>query len=162
MSEDAAFTEFWDEHHQRVLAYAMRRTDDASAQDAVAETFLVAWRRRDEVPADPLPWLLGVARRVLANQRRSSHRQLALVDVLGEQTRHHLEPGADIDRPLLAALARLADGDREVPLLLAWDGLTAAQAARTLGVTAGAVWVRAHRARRRLREQLNRLEEGSS
>jgi RNA polymerase sigma-70 factor, ECF subfamily len=61
-----------------VLAHALRRTDAGAAHDAVAETFLVAWRRFDEVPRDPLPWLYGVARRVLADQRRAGRRRASL------------------------------------------------------------------------------------
>jgi DNA-directed RNA polymerase specialized sigma24 family protein len=62
--------------YPRVLGYAIRRTDDrAAAEDAVSETFLIAWRRLDVVPAEALPWLLGVTRRVLANQRRAAGRR---------------------------------------------------------------------------------------
>ena len=61
----------FDEHHPRVLRYALRRCTSAeAAEDAAAEVFLVAWRRVDEVPPDSLPWLFATARRVIANQRR--------------------------------------------------------------------------------------------
>jgi DNA-directed RNA polymerase specialized sigma24 family protein len=59
----------FDEHVRAVSAYALRRTTPAEADDVVAETFLIAWRRLNEIPPDPKPWLLGVARRALANQR---------------------------------------------------------------------------------------------
>src|SRR3954471_20347596 len=72
------FERLWARHHRRVHAYALRRTDRASAEDVVSETFLTAWRRRGEMPADELPWLLGVARLVLANQARSQRRRDAL------------------------------------------------------------------------------------
>ena len=65
-------------NYPAVRAYALRRTSREAAQDAVSETFLVAWRRLDELPVDALPWLYGVARRVLANQRRSADRGAAL------------------------------------------------------------------------------------
>jgi RNA polymerase sigma-70 factor, ECF subfamily len=65
-------------NYPAVRAYALRRSSGDSAQDVVAETFLVAWRRLDDVPADALPWLYGVARRVLANQRRTMRRSEAL------------------------------------------------------------------------------------
>src|SRR5918911_48988 len=68
------FARLYEEHSGRVLAYALRRAAPDVAADVVAETFLVAWRRFDDVPAEPLPWLLGVARRVLANRRRSERR----------------------------------------------------------------------------------------
>src|SRR4029450_2647016 len=60
-----------------VRAYARRRAAPDAAQDVVADTFLVAWRRLEDVPEDALPWLYGVARRVLANQRRSAARGAA-------------------------------------------------------------------------------------
>ena len=72
------FEELFREHYGAVRGYALRRAARELAQDAVSETFLVAWRRLDDVPADALPWLFGVARRVLANQRRSAARSSAL------------------------------------------------------------------------------------
>src|SRR4051794_31069206 len=72
------FEEVFREHYDAVRGFAFRRVPGDLAQDAVAETFLVAWRRLDDVPADALPWLYGVARRVLANQRRSADRSSAL------------------------------------------------------------------------------------
>jgi RNA polymerase sigma-70 factor, ECF subfamily len=71
---DALFTS----HAADVFAFALRRSSPQAAQDTVSETFLVAWRRLDSVPDTPKPWLLGVARRVLANQRRTDGRQIAL------------------------------------------------------------------------------------
>jgi RNA polymerase sigma-70 factor (ECF subfamily) len=62
------------EHYPAVRAYVSRRAPYELAQDVIAETFLIAWRRFDDLPSDPLPWLYGVARRLLANQRRSAGR----------------------------------------------------------------------------------------
>ena len=70
-------------HRSAVLAYARRRVDPDAAADVVAETFLVAWRRLDAVPDDALPWLYGVARKVVGNQRRAQRRSQALVERLG-------------------------------------------------------------------------------
>ena len=68
----ARFEELWDELFPRVLGYALRRTDQEEARDVGAETFTVAWRRLEDVPAgdDALPWLLATARKQLANRRR--------------------------------------------------------------------------------------------
>jgi RNA polymerase sigma-70 factor (ECF subfamily) len=74
------FERLYEEHSERVAAYLLARVDRDAAADAIAATFEVAWRRITEVPAQELPWLLGVARRVLANARRSRARQAALVD----------------------------------------------------------------------------------
>jgi RNA polymerase sigma-70 factor (ECF subfamily) len=147
------FERVFDEHFRAVSAYARRRAAEAEAEDAVAETFLVAWRRLDEVPSDAKPWLLGVARRVLANQRRAAGRRLALAQRAG------LERAAEPERrPILEALERLSESDRELLLLVAWDGLSPGEAAAALRCSRTAVKVRLHRARRRLRTELERLE----
>jgi RNA polymerase sigma factor (sigma-70 family) len=149
------FADLWARHHQRVHAYALRRTDAAAAQDVVSETFLVAWRRREELSGDVLPWLLGVARNVLANHARSARRSEALTQVLVDQAlRRHDSPG-DVDFALLRALATLSPPDRELLLLVGWDGLSPAQCAASLGCSAATLRVRLLRARRRLRTQLD-------
>jgi RNA polymerase sigma-70 factor (ECF subfamily) len=149
------FEQVFDATYRAVSAYALRRATHAEAEDAVAETYLVAWRRLDDVPADPKPWLLGVARRVLANQRRAAGRRAALADRVAHE---HGGPDVRGRRPILEALGLLSDGDRELLLLVAWDGLSTDEAAETLCCSRAAVKVRLHRARRRLRAQLERIE----
>jgi RNA polymerase sigma-70 factor, ECF subfamily len=73
-----SFEALYDRYAAGILSYCMRRTTSELAEDAFAETFAVAWRRRDAIPAEPLPWLYGVARKVIANQRRSARRQAAV------------------------------------------------------------------------------------
>jgi len=140
-------------------AYALRRTTADSAEDVVAETFLVAWRRLSDVPEDEgaLPWLLGVARRVLANAARSGQRHSALVSRLqseppGVQQETH---GDGLDPVLLGALARLPADDRELLCLLAWEKLDRRAAADVLGCSQAALRLRLHRARRRLLAELS-------
>ncbi len=139
------FEALYREHAGRVLAYCMRRTSEG-ADDALAETFAVAWRRRDAIPREPLPWLYGVARRVLANQRRSARRQSAAAARLAAEPRAETRDA----QPVLAALAALRPADRELLMLVAWEGLSPAEAARALGTTAATCRVRLFRARRRL------------
>jgi len=148
------FEALWARHHRRVYAYALRRTDPASAQDVVSETFMTAWRRRGELPADELPWLLGVARHVLANHARSRRRREALAQVFADQARRADPAPAPVDHDLLHALAALGPDDREALILIGWDGLRPAEAARVVGCTAPAFRVRLLRARRRLAAQL--------
>src|ERR1700732_2486194 len=81
-ARSSRFGEVFAESFATVRPYVVRRADAAVVDDVLSETFLVAWRRIDAVPEDALPWLLGVARRVLANQRRAQARRGALVDVL--------------------------------------------------------------------------------
>lgn len=145
------FERLYAEHAGSVLGYARRRCDPGIADDVVADVFLIAWRRLEDVPADPLPWLLGTARRVLANHRRSLGRWLALrerarVEAAGSTS--SLEP-ASPDGSVLHALAALRPVDREALLLVAWDGLEPSRAAQALGMRPGAFAVRLHRARRR-------------
>jgi RNA polymerase sigma factor (sigma-70 family) len=155
------FEALFREHYPAVRAYALRRSAPDSAQDAVAETFLVAWRRLDSVPEDPLPWLYGVARRVLANQRRSDNRRRAL----GERLAAERAPGgadpaerlAEVDA-VAGALARLRPDDREALMLSAWEGLDNAGAARASGCSRAAFAVRLHRARGRLAQALDAYE----
>lgn len=152
MSSQQLFETVYEQHASAIKGYAMRRIDPARAEDIVAEVFLVAWRRLDDMPAEPRPWLFGVARRVLANERR----RLARHDVaLGR-----LEPPAGsadpadgpalASRPLEDALRSLSDADREALLLTAWEGLNHRDAARALGVKEATFTVRLHRAKRRL------------
>jgi RNA polymerase sigma-70 factor (ECF subfamily) len=150
------FAHVFDEHFRAVSAYTLRRTTPAEADDVVAETFLVAWRRLDALPPDPKPWLLGVARRVLANHRRSAGRRMALAERVAAEP--VCPPSAGSTPPVLRALSRLSERDREALLLVAWEGLSADEAAVALGCTAAAFKVRVHRARRRLRTELGRLE----
>jgi RNA polymerase sigma-70 factor (ECF subfamily) len=124
----------------------------ALADDVAAETFAVAWRRAGDVPEEPLPWLLGVARRVLSTQRRSGARRDRLRRRVLETSPPPFPP--ETEGRVGEALSRLSERDREAILLIAWEGLAPRQAAAVLGMTPGAFSVRLHRARRRLRAGL--------
>jgi RNA polymerase sigma factor (sigma-70 family) len=145
-----------------LLAYALRRVDRAEdAADVVAETFLVAWRRLERVPAgdEARLWLYGVARRQLANQRRGHLRRLRLADRLRAElpvaTAGLHGPGDYRIAAVRAALARLEEEDREILRLTSWEGLAPAQIAAVMGVPAVTVRSRLHRARKRLRSELD-------
>jgi len=144
-------------HYRSVLVYARRRSSAEAADDIVAETFLVAWRRLDEVPGDALPWLIAVARLTLANHERSSRRQRALVIKVASLA--PVEPGVPDftgDWTVLEALSRLPESEREALTLIVWEGLTPQQAAVVLGCSGVAVRARLHRARRRLAREFDR------
>jgi RNA polymerase sigma-70 factor, ECF subfamily len=145
-------------HGRAVYAFARRRASAADADEVVAETFLVAWRRLDDVPADALPWLLGVARRSLANIVRGETRQSALRLRLASTATAAAPDVGEQDRSLSDAVRRSLDGlnpaERDALTLLAWDGLTAAEAATVLGCSRAAIYLRLHRARRRLADDL--------
>ncbi len=146
------FTRAWEHDGPRVAAYARRHVGAEEAQDVVAETFLQAWRRWDDVPRPPIAWLVGAARKVIGNHRRAAGRRAALHDrlvLLDSAACSAADAGvlATERMAALEALAGLPEDQREALLLVTWDGLTGDEAASVLGVRAGALRVRLHRAR---------------
>lgn len=156
---DARFRRLCEEHTAALLAYALRRTSREDAADVVAETFLVAWRRLDEVDeAGERPWLYAVARRVLLGQQRAARRQVRIAErvAAAEPAALRETPAASPgSRRVLDALAALPEKEREALMLAAWEELSGSEAARVLGCSATAYRIRLHRARRRLRERLD-------
>lgn len=150
------FRAVYEDHLDRVARYAARRIDAREVHDVAAETFLVAWRRLDDVPQDALPWLFATARRVMANRRRSTTRRRALDEKLAAvpAPRSDAPDAGGIDRKLLAAIAALPEAEREAFMLVAWDGLEPARAAEAAGCGAGTFRMRLHRARTQLKRDL--------
>jgi RNA polymerase sigma factor (sigma-70 family) len=152
------FDRIWQTHRLEVLAYCVRRASAIDAEDACAETFLVAWRRIGEVPAPPDTrlWLYGTARRVMSNQWRSVSRRSSLERRLaGLGVTNSPDPALVVvqdseDRAVAAAVRRLAPKDREIVMLDAWEGLSREEIATTMGMTRAAVDQRIHRAYKRL------------
>jgi RNA polymerase sigma-70 factor, ECF subfamily len=157
-SAQRAFEGVFDRYSAEVAAYLRRRASPEEADDVFAETFLVAWRRFDAMPAQPLPWLYGIARRALANHFRGRRRQAALMERLkafaripDEGSRANSETSHVLD-----ALRRLSSSDQEILMLVAWENLRPEEAAAVLGCSAGAFRVRLHRARKHMARQLRR------
>ena len=150
------FELLFETYHAQIAAYAGRRAPREAVEDVVEETFLVAWRALERVPDEPLPWLYGVARRVLANRRRGGRRAAALAQRLAQQPERAAADaeGPAISAPLEAALRALSDPEREAVLLIAWEGLTPSQGAIAAGCSAAAFRVRLHRARTHLARAL--------
>lgn len=156
------FDDLYAEHRDAVWRYFRRRVA-GDHEDLTTEVFLVAWRRREDLPAEPLPWLYGVARKVLANHRRAGDRRDALAEraaAYAETATPDLAEAVGVRADLARALAELSDRDRELVLLVAWEGLTLADAAAALGCRRGTAAVRLHRARRRLHTALH--DEGGA
>lgn len=156
------FRRLFDDYHRQVYVYCRRRVDEETARECAAETFLVAWRRIDEVPPvdEALPWLYGVARRVLANQRRSGGRTGRLLARLAG-LRPDSPPNPETvvlrraeEAELVDAVNRLRPNERELLLLAAWEQLPHAQIAEILGCSVHAIDQRVHRARRHLAREL--------
>lgn len=161
------FTRLRGETVDRVTAYARSRVPADQAADVVAQTYLVAWRRRTDIPERALPWLLVIARNTISEHRRSAARNTVLV--AGVERLHHLfaDAGPDVAAEVverisvLAAVDSLNAADREVLLLTVWDRLSARDAARVAGCSTATFAVRLHRARTRLRHAMAAQDAGA-
>jgi RNA polymerase sigma-70 factor (ECF subfamily) len=148
------------DHYAQVLAFSMRRVPGREvAEDAASETFAVAWRRRELIPDQALPWLYAIAVRVIANQRRAAGRRRNLDARLAHEAGARdaaLDPVDALGRrdAFTIAFGCLSESEREVLRLVAWDGLGTRDAAAVHGCSPGAFRVRLHRARRKLAKQL--------
>jgi RNA polymerase sigma-70 factor (ECF subfamily) len=148
---DAWFRAYGD----RVLAYLLHRTDRQTAEDVLQEVFVTAFRKAPAVPEPPIGWLLGTARRLLANTTRGDQRRDRLALHLATQSRPESSAVDDAAGDVVAgALAELSARDREVLTLSAWYELSADEAAQVLDCTPAAYAVRLHRARHRLADRL--------
>ena len=160
------FERLFTDHYPAIAAYLLRRCGgQADAEDAAAEVFAVAWRRRHDLPAPPEDrlWLFGVARRVLANQQRSARRRERLWHRLVDRRPATVQPASGAGgSPVAAALSSLRPDDRELLTLVAWDGLEVAELASVLGVAAPVVSRRLYRARRRFAGALEAAEAGDA
>jgi RNA polymerase sigma-70 factor (ECF subfamily) len=152
------FTALYDQHYSRVLACARAWGTWQAAEDVAAETFLVAWRRLADLPAEPLPWLLGVTANLVRNQLRAGGRHEALAERVAALSQTLANPDM-ADRvaerfTVQRALATLSERDQQTLTLVAWLDLTPKQAAAVVGCSAATFTVRLHRARRRLERAL--------
>lgn len=168
-STDEDFDALFKANYGDVLAYGLRRcVCREDAEDVVAETFAVAWRRIADVPQGDRArlWLFGTARRVHLNQQRARHRQRSLA----EKVRDVLPIGRDFmgnrnpseQEWVQEAMALLSPSDREVLLLSAWEELSADEISVVLEITTSAVWKRLQRARDRLLRALATQTDGDA
>jgi RNA polymerase sigma-70 factor (ECF subfamily) len=163
----ARFETIWRQHRSQVLAYCLRRASSADAEDACAETFLVVWRRIDEIPPDPraVLALYGIARRVLSNQSRSLsrrgrlHAKLTNLGVAPPADPMHVVVQNADDRLVFDAVQRLKPTDREIVMLDVWEDLSRAEIAEVMGMTRAAVDQRIHRAYQKLSRALEPMLE---
>ncbi len=152
------FEELYEKHKLEVLAYCTRRLGRSDAVDACSETFLVAWRRLDDLPPPPktLPYLYGIASNVVSNHFRSMRRRSRLDAKLGALGISVAPDPAVLvlqnahDEEVVAAVRRLKPKDREIVMLYAWEDLPRETIADLVGMTRAAVDQRMHRANKRL------------
>jgi len=151
------FSALFDRHYGAVWRFVARRAWPDAVDDVVAETFLAAWRRFDDLPSDALPWLLNTAGKCLANHRRAATRAESLKERLASQSvpvRADATTQGFERNALLNAFASLPDTERALLMLTDWDGLPARRAARALGVSPATASARIYRARKKLRAAL--------
>ncbi|WP_283136678.1 RNA polymerase sigma factor [Rhizohabitans arisaemae] len=164
--DEAGFTSLFEEHYESVLRYAWRRVGPADAPDIAAETFRIAWEKFDRVPADrPLPWLYITAKNLVLNLVRKDERRNGIATWLGPDLGNGVEAdhaGAVAARiAAVAALNDLGERDRELVLLVSWEGLDLREAAAVAGCSRPTAAMRLHRARRRLRRLLGDQPEAT-
>lgn len=156
--DENEFRALWDRNFGPVTSYVGRRVypHRDRANDLVAEVFIVAWRRFDVVPLPPedLPWLYGVARKVVASHLRSVQSRLRLVERIADDLRGGTDTSTSIDPRIERALEQLSDVDRELFRLICWEGLSQKEAGLVVGLTAKAVERRLDRARLKVRYQI--------
>jgi RNA polymerase sigma-70 factor, ECF subfamily len=146
-----------------VRRFLVRRTDPDTADDVLAETLLVCWRRLDQVPENALPWVYGVARNCLANVQRGDRRQVRLaarISVVAPPQEAERE-AAEPDERVAAALAALRPDEADLLRLWAWEQLGPAEIAEVLGITPNAASIRLHRARGKFVDELRKIDGGA-
>jgi len=150
--ERAQFEVLFRDTRAPLLAYLTRRTPAEDAADLLAEVYLVAWRKRADLPAgeERRLWLFGVARRLLAEHRRHAWKRADAEAETGALGTPDARDDDSRGEAVRHALESLSDIDRELVTLTTWEGLSPAEAARVVGITAGTARVRLHRARARL------------
>ncbi|WP_326550512.1 RNA polymerase sigma factor [Micromonospora sp. NBC_01813] len=157
------FDEAYRAFYPSLVRYGYRRLADVDAAKELAqEAFVVAWRRRDEVPAHPLPWLYGVARKLLANEWRARRRRpepVGFVELADNAFPDSLEDSVAAVVDLRRALATLSDDDQEILRLVGWERLKIAEVAAVLSCSRLAASARLMRARRRLSAALKQRRD---
>ena len=164
-ADEARFAEIYRQYGNHIRGYCSRRTDGSDVGDAVAETFLVAWRKIEQIPPGDatLPWLYGVAYRVVSHQWRHKARGRRLIEKLSGQANVEsaaldmLVVGGEKYGLVIKASSRLRPIDQEVLRLTLWEELSHADVAAVLGIEPAAVKQRAYRARRNLATEYQKL-----
>lgn len=165
LAEPGRFAVLFDRHAPYIQRYLARRVGTQAAEDLLAETFLVAFGKRaayDQSFRDARGWLYGIATNLIGRHRREEVRQFRLSQAAGpdlDQADHPERSVVNLTAQslrsvLVAALAGLAEPDRDVLLLIAWEQLSYGEVARALGIPVGTVRSRLHRARTKIRQAL--------
>lgn len=162
MTSEARFNELYDSAYDALGRYCLRRLPSEDAKEAHTETFLIAWRRVDQIPdgENGLYWLYGIARNVIRNRQRSTRRALRVVSRLSsERSSSSPDPAEQVirheqDREVLDALESLPPEDQEILRLRTYEELDFRQISLVLGCTIETARKRSSRAVKRLGARL--------
>lgn len=165
LDEPECFAALFDRHSDEIFRYLARRLGPDVAEDATAETFLTAFRKRhryDTSRLDVRPWLYGIATNIISEHRRAERRhQRAMERLADDPAAEPFEEGAarrvaayGLRKRLTEVLGRLSAAERDVLVLIAWSDLTYEEAAQALGVPVGTIRSRLHRVRKKVRKAL--------
>jgi RNA polymerase sigma-70 factor, ECF subfamily len=160
------FTDLYLRHYRQVYAYAVSRAGRDLAEEVASEVFLITWRRLADVPVPALPWLLAVTRNVVIDQFRAAARRQSVAE-LEAWTFEARATATDVADQVaerlivLTALAQLSEADRELLTLIAWQGLPPRHAAQVVGCSTPTLFVRLHRARRRLAHAMDQAAQAA-
>ncbi|GAA3762829.1 RNA polymerase sigma factor [Salinactinospora qingdaonensis] len=164
--DEQEFTAVYASHYEDVLRYAVRRVGPDQVADIAAETFAVAWRRLEKVPLQqPLPWLYAVARNMVSNVARRDQRRgevLTPMDGPAAPRSSHPDHAESVIRrqATLHAFQGLREDEKELVMLIAWEGLDMPSVAKVLDCSAAAAYIRLHRARKRLERLMENVHTG--
>lgn len=167
-SDDARLAQLCNDYYRKVVLYCRRRTKPDLVDDAVATTFLTAWKKIEDVPSGPaaLPWLYAVAYRVLGHQYRTMSRQRKLKEKLSAVglTDQAGDPADFVvmdheSRQVLGALSKLKPADQELLRLSVWEEMSSSEIAIVLGISEVAAKKRYTRARAALARSYQGLEK---
>lgn len=145
------FSSLYTAHRGSIHRYVARRYS-GDIDDVVDEVFLIAWTKRSQAPeAEAQAWLYAVARRVIANKVRWQARLDRFSLLAGPLASSHAPGAGERDTAVHEALSALREADRELLLLMEWEGLSAEGAAAALGLPVTTVTKRLRSARESFR-----------
>lgn len=171
LTDPAAFGTVFDRHATVLHRYLVRRVGAVEADALLGELFLIAFEKRSSFDTgrdSARPWLYGIGTNLIARHRRSEERRLRALGRLATQRQPAHDLAAQVSgavdasmawHDVVVALTSLPEAERDTLVLFAWESLSYAQIADSLGIPIGTVRSRINRSRKRLRELKPTIDE---